>query len=914
MVGKSGQFGKSGKLSQPNADPKIAVEDETRTWRKRVLQEWLVIALLLSSFTLISLHGAWFSRIEQTVYDQALSLWKRPAQSDIIIVGIDEDSLKQLGRWPWARATHATLLEKLTKAQVKAVALDIVLTEPDLRDPRQDQLLAESIRANAKVVLPLLQKNNEGAPVGEALPAPLLSSAAAGVGHISTRFDSDGVLRSVFLRAGFRAPRHPLLALAALEVAEPSRIDNAGNISLRSAISAAADKENLSPDAVWVLDGQYRIPFAGPPRHFKQISYIDVLRGDVAPDEFKNKIVLVGMTAPSMGDEFPTPLSGDGDTAAASSFGQSHEARAMPGVEIHANILQGLREGINLREASFAATSAVSLILILGLFAGFLWLSPSQSIILTTALCVAAVIGSAALFRFGQFWISPVVALIAMVLAYPLWSWRKLQATQRYFDEELSRLKLERSVVAPSTAFAILPKSSSKLPQLSKFRGGFFTQDVVEQRIASVRDATQLLRNLNRFVADSLESLPEAAIVTDFSGRVMLANSSADRLFGFERDSIRSEAPLTELVPSEQPLEGRDVFELMQRFKHDSHKSWREWWAEASAVSRIVSIEARLVQATDNTHAGGSAAENMDFLVQIAPSMSHTGVHTGTILTLTDISPLRESERRRDEALRFLSHDMRSPQASIITLLEMQREDPDSMPTAKLVERIDRYAKRTLTLADDFLRLAKAERSKPQDFELLELSGLLQDAADEAWSLASAKSISVKLQLPDDEAWVLGDRDLLTRVLMNLLSNAIKYSPPNTRITCSLHRETAAENNSNVGGGIGDKASVWVIDVADQGYGISEANMSKLFSRFVRLHEEGQPEEEGIGLGLVFVKTVVIRHNGSISVKSQVAEYAQAASRPVQSATSAVENPSVISTDHGTTFSVSLPAQSAPQD
>ena len=909
-------------LNKPNADTQIAVESEARTWRKRVLDEWLVIALLLTSFTLFALHGAWFSRVEQTVYDQALSLWKRPAQGDIVIVGIDEDSLKQLGRWPWARAIHATLLGKLTQAQAKAVVLDIVLTEPDLRDPKQDQLLAESIRANAKVVLPLLQKNNEGAPVGEALPAPLLGLAAAGVGHISTRFDSDGVLRSVFLRAGFRAPRHPLLALAALEVAEPGRIESVEIMMSPSATSVAADRENLSPDAVWVLDRQYRIPFAGPPKHFKQISYIDVLRGDVALDEFRHKIVLVGMTAPSMGDEFPTPLSGDSGTATGSSFGQSHEARAMPGIEIHANTLQGLREGINLQEASFAATSAVSLILILGLFAGFLWLSPSQSIILTAGLCVAAVIGSALLFRLGQFWISPVVAVMAMVLAHPLWSWRKLHATQRYFDEELSRLKLERSVVAPDAGLAILPNSSPGLPILSKIRGAFFTQDVVEKRIASVRDATQLLRNLNRFVADSLESLPEAAMVTDFTGRVMLANSSADRLFGFKHESVTSEGLLTELVPIEQPLEGRDVFELMQRFKHDSNKSWRELWAEASAVSRIVSIEARMVQNTDNAHMASDHAEDMDFLVQIAPSMSRAGVHTGTILTLTDISPLRESERRRDEALRFLSHDMRSPQASIITLLEMQREDPESMPAASLFERIDRYAKRTLTLADDFLRLAKAERSKPQDFELVEFSGLMQDAADEAWSLASAKGISVKLQLPDDEAWVLGDRDLLTRVLMNLLSNAIKYSPPKSRITCSLHRETAAQNEANgegdnaagVTAGVAVAPGLWVIDVEDQGYGISEANMSKLFSRFVRLHEEGQPEEEGIGLGLVFVKTVVTRHDGSISVRSKVAEYAQPSSHNARIATSAIETPAVISTNHGTTFSVSLPAQSAPLD
>jgi signal transduction histidine kinase len=550
-------------------------------------------------------------------------------------------------------------------------------------------------------------------------------------------------------------------------------------------------------------------------------------------------------------------LSGDGSMGAS---GQPQEARAMPGVEIHANVIQGLREGVDLQISSFTTTATISLVFVLGLLATFLWLSPSQSIVLTVFSCVAVIVGSALLFRLGQLWISPVVAFMAMVLAYPLWSWRKLQATQRYFDEELSRLQSERSVVSPEAAQRILPQ----------FAATAFMPDVIEQRIASVRDAAQRLRNLNRFVADSLESLPAAALVTDFNGRVMLANTSADRLLGSHHQND---------METEQSLEGRDVFGLMQNFKHDGDKTWRELWADASDNSRTVSIEARMV---------GKGADDLEFLVQIAPSMSHTGAHTGTILTLTDISPLRESERRRDEALRFLSHDMRSPQASIITLLEMQREDPESMSSEKLIERIDRYAKRTLNLADDFLRLAKAERSKPQDFAPLELSGLLQDAVEEAWSLASAKQISVKSNTPDDEAWVSGDRDLLTRVLMNLLSNAIKYSPPNTTVTCSLRREEES----------------WVIDVADQGYGISEANMSKLFTRFVRLHEEGQPEEEGIGLGLVFVKTVVTRHNGTIGVKSRVAKY-----RNDESNVTSVE-----STDHGTTFSVTLPAQEAPVD
>jgi CHASE2 domain-containing sensor protein/signal transduction histidine kinase len=791
-------------------------------WRHPVLREWLVIALILTCFILFSMRGEWFSRVEATVYDQALSLWQRPAQDDIVIIGIDEESLKQLGRWPWQRNVHATLLAKLAAAKPRAVAFDIVLSEPYQLAPEQDALLAKAIGENGRVILPITKDIFDGQIVGEAPPIPILASAAARLAVIATDIEADGVVRKAFLRDGFREPRHELLAVAAMRLGEPELPIKPAELD-----APAARSEN----AVWVRKNPYLVPFAGPPGHFRKIAYIDVLRGDVPISTFKNKYVMVGMTAAGLGDEFPTPVSG--------------QTRAMAGIEIHANILQGLREGIELKRAPFLISSILSVALVLLLLASYLWLRPGRSMVLTALFCAGFLAASVLLFRFGSVWISPVVGVIAMVLAYPLWSWRKLEATQRYFDDELSRLQSERSVISPETVRSIAPTAGSRA----------FVPDVIEQRIASVREATEQLRSMNRFVADSLESLPEAALVTDVNYRVALANSSADRLFASQRATRPGGT-----------LEGLDVFELLREFRHETSNAWREWWSKSLAEKQVLSMEAQRV-------------DDQEYLVQMAPTVSQSGALTGTVITLSDISPLRESERRRDEALRFLSHDMRSPQASILTLLEMQREDPESMPRDKLVERIGRYAKRTLNLADDFLRLAKAERSRPQDFRPLELISLLQDAVEEGWSLAQGKNINVVSDTPDlDEAWVMGERDLLTRVLMNLLSNAIKYSPPNTTVTCRLEL----------------RGDVWAIAVADQGYGITVADMSRLFSRFVRLHQEGQPEEEGIGLGLVFVKTVVTRHNGEINVASKAKSEGHV--------------------DHGTTFTITLPKVEPPND
>ncbi len=790
-----------------------------------VLREWLLISLVLAVGCVAALRQDWFLRLDQTLYDNAIELFRRAPSDDIVIVGIDEESLRQIGRFPWSRAVYATLIDKLTAAQAKVIGFDIVLTEPDVHNQNADRALGDSIRNSGRVILPVIKTIVDGEMVGETLPLPGFSQAAAGLAQIDTELDLDGILRSTFLRAGGGSAVHEQLALAMLTKSDPAKWPP------DRAIPGVVNPRPPAAGQHWARDHLYLIPFAGPPGHFKRISALDVLTGGYPANTFNGKLVLVGTTASGLRDEFPTPVSG--------------QSSAMPGIEIHANILQGLVERIDIRRGSAALTGVATLLLLLGVMFAYLWLSPRQSLLLTATVAIAAIAGAAFTFKFAFIWLSPVALVFSLFLAYPLWSWRKLEATQRFFDDELLRLEREPVVVPEESVRHIAPTTT----------GSLFVPGVIENRIAALQAATQRMRDLNRFVADSLENIPEAVLVTDFTGRILLANTVADRLFAaFENES--------EVTRVTTVLEGSDIFQVLALLRHGETRPWREIWTHAFDEATSISLEVT----GPNEH---------ELLAQIAPSYSARGMRTGSIVTLVDVSPLRESERRRDEALRFLSHDMRSPQASILTLLEMQREEPELMPVERLVERIGKYARRTLNLADDFLRLATAERARSQDFVVVELNELMRDAAEEAWSLASSKKIQVTVGEQKTEAWVMGDRDLLTRTLINLLSNAIKYSPPETCISMTLQREE-------------DK---WRLNVTDQGYGIAEADMSKLFQRFTRLKLEGQPEEDGIGLGLVFVKTVVARHHGAIDVSSKTAKGAS-----------------------GSTFSVTLPAVMAPME
>jgi CHASE2 domain-containing sensor protein/signal transduction histidine kinase len=793
--------------------------------RHPVIREWVLISLLLIVGSVCALKWGWFFRLDQTLYDDAIELLHRAPQDDIVIVAIDEESLRQIGRFPWPRAVHATLLDKLTSENAKVIAFDVVLTEPDTHDPNADRVLGESIRNNGRVILPLGKRVADGEMSGDALPVAPFATAAAMLAQIDAELDQDGIVRSVYLRAGAGEARYPSLSVAMLLLADPTRWPAPRRLPGEANPLPTRAGQHL------VRDNLYRVPFAGPPGHYKIIPYVDVLRGDFPPGSFNAKFVLVGSTASGLRDEFPTPVSG--------------QASAMPGIEIHANILQGLREGIDIRTASAVQTGAITVMALLMVMLAYLWLSPRHSLLLTGAMMVLVLAGSALLFRHAHWWCSPVLPMLALLLAYPLWSWRKLEATQRFFDDELERLEREPIVVPQETADRISP-------QVSHIR---FAPDVIENRIVTLQAATARMRNLNRFVADSLESVPELVLVTDSGAHVLFANTSADRMFAAFNDQGEAQQVA-------KSLEGSDLFELLAMLRHTQNRTWREIWTDAFEKTKSISLEA-------------TGPGDHEFLLSIAPSFSARGVSTGSIVTMVDVSPLRESERRRDEALRFLSHDMRSPQASILTLLEMQREQPGVMPVERLIERIGKYSRRTLNLADDFLRLAKAERARVQDFVPVEMHELMRDAAEEAWSLASTKKISVTVIDDGHDAWVMGDRDLLTRALINLLSNAVKYSPAGTGVSLCLRRD----------------AGDWILDITDQGYGIADADLSKLFTRFSRLQREGQPEEDGIGLGLVFVKTVVERHHGSIKVSSKTTQG-----------------------ESGTTFSVRLPMAEPPAD
>ncbi|MBK8507345.1 MAG: EAL domain-containing protein [Candidatus Competibacteraceae bacterium] len=364
---------------------------------------------------LLSHTGALY-RWDFLIYDWNLAAWSRTPPDDIVIVAIDEQSLRQLGRWPWSRRIHAALVRKLSEDGAKAIALDIVFAEPDAQDPAADEELAAALADSGRVVLPVLgELNRAGGQLVETLPLPILAKAVAGIGHVSVELDPDSIARGVHLKAGLGTPYWPTLTLALLESA---------NVSIGEPLPGQRVAETGAPSPyAWRRDYRVLIPFAGPPGHFRHFSYSEVLGSKVNPASFQDKYVLVGSTASGMDDALPTPVSG--------------LTRPMSGVEFNANVLDALRQGLTIRPLSEAWTLLLTGLLVLFplvLYAVFppRWALPLAGLGLLFALAV-----SFALLQGAQRWFPPAAALLVQGLSYPLWSWeRLLQAIRSVFEKE----------------------------------------------------------------------------------------------------------------------------------------------------------------------------------------------------------------------------------------------------------------------------------------------------------------------------------------------------------------------------------------------------------------------------------------------------------------------------------------------
>jgi CHASE2 domain-containing sensor protein/signal transduction histidine kinase len=705
--------------------------------RLRLAFEWLTIALLAALAAIGIAYTAGGQQLSNWLFDRELGWSQHEVDPRILIVAIDEQSLASFGRWPWPRAVHARIVDRLTEGGVAAVGYDVLFTEPGV--PDDDAELTVALRRSGRVAIPAYAEfpGSNGRAFDVQMPLADIGSAARTIGHVNVQFDSDGQVRRARVQSAER-PQHMPHLMQAL----------AGDLlGVRPAIPS-------EPVIPFVSAGSYPVVPADA-----------ILRGEVPPELLKGRIVLVGATAQGMGDTLPV-------SGAAGSV--------MPGVEVQANLLDAILHRSWVRDAGAQLAAGLAIVLLLIVMAAYWQVSPNRGLAITLLLGLAALGLSAATLAAERLWITPLPLLVGLLLAYPLWNWRRLAALNAFVEQETRSLNLD---------LGLRPTARRSLTGMDK----------IASAAGQLRSVIGELRDRRSFLRDTIESAPDALCVLDSNRQVVMANRLAIELFGPEAEGSDLPILLTRIVVSEDTRDDELVF-----------------------------------------------ADGRTMLAKTAPFSADVEGAAGSIVRFADITARRRAERERDEALEFLSHDLRSPQAAILTTLETAPAAGDIQPA---LARIRRYAQRTLKLADDFVQLARLATITPRR-DLVDLTGIFDEAIDGLYDQSVAGRVTLSLEVADELAPILADAALLIRAVSNLLDNAVKYSPPDSPVDCRIVQDGAAQ---------------LVATIADGGPGIPPERLAALFERF-------GPNDPGAGLsaglGLAFVKRVVELHGGKIACQS----------------------------------------------
>jgi adenylate cyclase len=273
---------------------------------KRTRFKTCILVALLAAFLISLLFSIGFYSNIQLKLSDFLYGGGQPLDN-IAIIAIDDVSINEIGRWPWERGNFTDLLGHLD--QSKVVAFDVAFFESSTQEI--DDGLAQAIAEAGNVVMPaeyIEFEQKDGRIIGKEViaPIPQIKEAAASLGYINVITDNDGITRAVNTNI-------------------EGEYDHFAHAVLNQYIQKPVVKET-----------RFLVNFIARPGAYDRYRFLDVVEGKYDNEEFKDKIVLIGATAPNLHDDYFVPTS----------YG-----KAMPGVEIHANVVQQLLTGKHVRHA-----------------------------------------------------------------------------------------------------------------------------------------------------------------------------------------------------------------------------------------------------------------------------------------------------------------------------------------------------------------------------------------------------------------------------------------------------------------------------------------------------------------------------------------------------------------------------------
>ena len=726
-----------------------------------------IITLLLCAILYL---GNGFSTLSEAILDTLFQIrGETETSQSIVCIGVDEESLNQLGAWPFPRELHGVVLNNLQQA--KAIGFDLLFSDIT----KNDTLFNESIKSKPPIVFTAASDYHGKIQI----PSVTLYNYF-GYGHIDSILSKGGIVRKTTLEKKNNLKAFSLVLLDAADY--PSQITDA---SLPRFIN-----------------------FYGPEFTFLYLSYYDVLKNRISPDFFKDRFVLIGAQAIALGDVHVTPFT---------------DKHPMPGVEVQATILNNLLDNSFLRELPILSWSLTCLFFCISFV---LWptLNERQNIPLNIA-GVLVPSGLSVYLFYQNYFFDISIPLIVLMLSYlvhlclqGLWLTKKLISEISGLNHELGeRLK----AIYTNIPHQLLP--SVKTDQQQNISGG------VRRYINKMHDGINALALQNQFINHLLKEEVDPLILWDKNNtNVVLANSMFNR-FWFQYTNGNETLPdfprFLEIVashavsPETQPPLTVDTLDL-----------------SGNGLSTDISLPQK--------------GKNHYFQVKIHDVQTAHSSFAGILANITDVTEIHELEKMKSDLLGVVSHELKLPLTTILGYSEMLNDTLNG-ESKQFAKEIRTQAKRLNRLIENFLDLARIESGKYEIRRIpFDLAVVILDSINAVSPLADKKRITIFSEIPSKVTPLIGDEPLLLQVIINLLDNGIKFSPRGSTIRVTLVEEK----------------DCFVLDISDQGRGISVEDQTRIFEKFNRGSD--QADQIGVGLGLSLVREVIENHHGTIALTS----------------------------------------------
>lgn len=440
-------------------------------------------------------------------------------------------------------------------------------------------------------------------------------------------------------------------------------------------------------------------------------------------------------------------------------------------------------------------------------------------------------LGAAFLEEAAASWIHPAGGFALYLLAVVLSAWR-FGVGPSVLSLLLGTASAQYSLVDPVGAFEF--RSPSQLINFLLHLGlgiGIVTFG------RSLRAAQRRLSLRERHHRAFFEAAAVGAAEIDPSTqRFLTVNRTLCKMTGFDAEELRARTlrDLTDM--SDRAGSDRALADALER---RGPASWLE-------EKRIVRRDARNVWVLTSA--------TILFGIDDKPERQMALIQDITALKEAEES-LREADRRKDEFLALLAHELRNPMAALVGSLEVMRDYPieDSRIRRELA-RMDRQVGQLRRLIDDLLDVSRITRGKLQlRFETVDLAEILRHAVEESEALWRAKRHLLSVCLPEHPVQVRGDAARLAQVFTNLLDNAAKYTPPEGSI------EVVVE----------DRAEGPTVRVRDSGEGMTPEVIERAFQLFVQGDRSLSRAHGGLGIGLTLVRGLLEMHGGTIEAFSE---------------------------------------------